>query len=328
MTTPPVEPAAGADPGGEVTGERVVRIAAGAYAATISEIGAALVSLTHGDRPLVYAAADTVPEPRFRGAVLFPWPNRIADGRYHFDGRTHQLPINETARNTALHGLAAYHSWTVVDLSPDAVSWETTIWPQPGYPFTVAVRADYALSAEAGLHIAVTVRNIGADPAPYGVSIHPYLSAGAGGVDDWTFQTSAHSVVAVDDQRLLPTATVPVDGTPFDFRAPAPLAGRLIDHALTGFDFGDAGYARATLLDGDGYGVRMTWREACPWLQVHTTDLPGQRLHRRGLAVEPMTCPPDAFNSGQGLIRLEVGERRTTRWWIAAVVVEGRGQRG
>ena len=177
----------------------------------------------------------------------------------------------------------------------------------------------YELSADAGLRIALVARNTGGDAAPYGASIHPYLTAGAGGVDDWTFQAGAHSVVTVDETRLLPTGTVRVDDSPFDFRTSAPLAGRVIDHALTGFDFDASGHACATLLDRDGRGVRMTWTQTCRWLQVHTTDLIGQRSHRRARAVEPMTGPPDAFNSGHGPIRLEVDERHTTAWWIAAV---------
>ena len=176
-------------------GERVVRVEAGPYIATVSEIGGALVSLTHHGRPLVYEAEDAVPEPRFRGAVLAPWPNRIADGRYLFDGRAEQLPVNETARGTALHGLALYHSWTLVTAARDAVVFNTTIWPQPGYPFTVTLNVSYELSAETGLRISLVARNTGDDVAPYGASTLAGLTAVCGVVYYITKEGDQHPLV-------------------------------------------------------------------------------------------------------------------------------------
>jgi aldose 1-epimerase len=297
--------------------ERVALLADGPYRASVTEVGAALVSLTCEGRPLLYERASAAPDPRFRGAILAPWPNRIRDGRYGLDGVIQQLPLTEPSRGAALHGLVVYHSWELVDHSRRTAAYETRIWPQPGYPFTLALRVEYELSAVEGLRIRLSARNVGTGIAPYGASIHPYLSAGEGTVDDWTFHTHADRVVTVDEQRLLPTGVVTVQGSPFDFRAPAALAGRVIDHALTALGLDQAGKGHAVLLGPDGRGVRMTWQEPCRWLQVHTTDLPGQPSHRRGLAVEPMTCPPDAFNSGEGVLRLEPGASSVVAWWIA-----------
>ncbi|HWU31187.1 MAG TPA: galactose mutarotase, partial [Microbacterium sp.] len=61
------------------------------------------------------------------------------------------------------------------------------------------------------------------------------------------------------------------------------------------------------------------WDAGCPWVQVHTADLPDPAASRRGLAVEPMTCPPDAFNSGTDLIVLEPGAAHTAGWSIRAL---------
>lgn len=319
MTAPDPPAPGGRSAAAPVDEERVVEIQAGPYRASVSEVGAALVTLTYEDRPLVYQQPALVPEPRFRGAVLAPWPNRIRDGRYRFDGEEHQLPLTEPHRATSLHGLVVYHAWTLAERSAISVAFETGVWPQPGYPFPLSLRVEYELSPDAGLRIRLQTHNRGSTVAPFGASIHPYLSAGEGAVDDWTFHVGADRVVAVDERRLLPTGTEPVDGTPFDFRFPSSLEGRIVDHALTGLRFDEDGCAQATLRGSEGRGVRMRWQRACGWLQVHTTDLPGQRSHRRGLAVEPMTCPPDAFNSGEGLLRLEPGDTHEASWWISAV---------
>jgi aldose 1-epimerase len=55
-------------------------------------------------------------------------------------------------------------------------------------------------------------------------------------------------------------------------------------------------------------------------VQVHTGDRPEPADHRRGLAVEPMTCPPDAFTSGVDLVHLGPGESHEASWSIAAIV--------
>lgn len=293
-------------------------LAAGTYRARISRIGAALLHLRDGPRPLVFATDAAVPTPAYRGAVLAPWPNRLADGCYTYGGAVHQLPITEIERRTALHGLVLYHPWELSDADDARAVLTTELRPRPGYPFALDLRVEYRLDEVAGLQIGLQARNVGDRSAPYGTSIHPYLCADEGRVDDWTFTVAADAVVDVDPVRLLPTVTRPVDGTPFDFRVPTPIGAREIDHALTQIAFDAAGSAEARLIAPDGRGVRMTWDRACGWLQVHTTDLPGQREHRRGLAVEPMTCAPDAFNSADGLITLAPGAVHDAAWTIGS----------
>ncbi len=293
-------------------------LTAGEYTATVSRVGGALVSLRFGERDLVLSVdSDGFPLPKFRGVALAPWPNRIADGRYRFGGEDHQLPINEVERGCALHGLLTWTTWQVESAEPDRVVLTDTVQPRPGYPFTVEVRADYHL-AEDGLAIELSATNTGSRPAPLGLSLHPYLVAGGGRVDDWVFELPADTVLDVDPDRLLPRAPKPVAGTPFDFRSGRRIGATEIDHAYAGVTFDGSG-ARASLVDQHGDGVQMTWDDRSRWVQVHTTDLPGSPLHRRGLALEPMTCPPDAFNSGTDLIALDPGGRAGWRSALAAV---------
>jgi aldose 1-epimerase len=292
-------------------------LAADQYVAAISESGARLRSLEHDGRPLVAPFSDSELPPVYRGAVLAPWPNRIGDGLYTFGGQVHQLPINEPDRMTALHGLVAWEGWTLSAVSSAEVTQHCRIWPQSGYPFMLEITIVYGLDAT-GLTISLTARNDGDRSAPYGCSIHPYLVAGPGLVDDWSLQLPADRYVDVDELRLLPTALRSVTGTTMDFRSPQILAQRRIDHALTGLAF-ESNECSAQLRHSDGLGVQMTWDDACRWVQIHTADRPEPHLNRSGLATEPMTCPPNAFQSGEGLIELEPGDAVTTRWRISAI---------
>lgn len=290
----------------------------GDSAAAIASVGAGIQSFTHRGRDLVLPYPADEVRPLYRGVVLVPWPNRVVDGRYSFAGESHQLPLTEPDRGHALHGLAVWTDFAVLDRAPDAVVLEADVVPQTGYPFRVAVRVEHRL-ADDGLTTTVTAVNTGPASAPYGTSYHPYLVAGPGRVDDWTLTLAADRVLEVDAERLAPTGLAATRGTAFDFAAPQRIGERFVDHAFTGLRRDAAGVATATLTADDGHGVRMSWDAASPWVQVHTGDRPEPAYHRRGLAVEPMTCPPDAFNSGTDLVVLAPGASHSASWTIAAV---------
>jgi aldose 1-epimerase len=288
----------------------------GDYSATVTEVGATLRSLTHAGRPLIRNFDADQLMPLHRGAVLAPWPNRVADGKYSFGGNDYQLPLTEPARHHAIHGLACFLGWEPVSASSSAVSLTTRIWPQLGYPFRLDLFADYALDQD-GLHWSLRAVNSGDRSAPYGCSIHPYLVADPDvALDQWTLSLPAENYLSVDD-RLLPTGLVPVGGTQFDFRTPVVLGTRQLDQALAGFG---AGLAGATLTAPSGRGVRLTWDASkCGWAQVFTCDRPDPETNRSGLAIEPMTCPTNAFNSGTDLIHLAPGESHQTSWHLTAI---------
>jgi aldose 1-epimerase len=208
-----------------------------------------------------------------------------------------------------------------VDESETHVTLAATIVPQDAYPWRVIVETTFALSDD-GLTQTVTARNESASPVPFGTGPHPYLVAGTGSVDAWTLELPAGEVLLVTDDRLVPTDLVPVaaDAERFDFRAPRIIGAAEIDHAYTGIARGERGRATVRLTDASGSGVRMTWDERCPWVQIHTADLPGRAPgHRAGLAVEPMTCPPDAFNSGTDLLVIAPGATASASWTIGTV---------
>lgn len=288
------------------------------YAAVVTEIGAGLRVLTHQGRELVVSYSADAVRPRYRGALLAPWPNRVADGRYSFGGASHQLDLSEPERGNALHGLVCWERFEVVSHGPTAVRLTQRMVPRTGYPFALEIEVEYALD-DRGLHCTVLARNVGSEPAPWGVGPHPYLRAGDGRVDDWTLRLPAGRVLDVSPDRLLPAGVRDVDGA-YDYRTARPIGAGELDHAFTGLEPDAGGTCTVALHGPDGRGVACSWPAATlPWVQVHTADLaPGDPAHRIGLAVEPMTCPPDAFNSGTDLVVLTPGQDHEATWTIAA----------
>ncbi|MEJ5944261.1 aldose 1-epimerase family protein [Pseudokineococcus basanitobsidens] len=299
----------------------------GSLRAVVTQVGASLRSLTDDGRDLVVPFGADEVRPVFRGAVLAPWPNRVVDGRWRADGVgsasgvEQQLALTEPARGHALHGLLAWAPFTRTGTGGDedgaTLQLAARVWPQAGYPFAVDVVVGYALS-DVGLTTTVTGTGAGDDPAPWGCAAHPYLTTGSGRVDDWTAHADAASYLEALGERMLPGQVRPVAGTHRDLRGGRPLAGVELDDALTDVRADpEDGLAHVGVVGPDGLGSEVVWDPAVlPWVQVHTADRPEPDLDRAGLAVEPMTCPPDALNSGTGLVRLARGESASATWTI------------
>ncbi|MFE5837729.1 aldose 1-epimerase family protein [Arthrobacter sp. NPDC056493] len=294
------------------------RIRAGEYTATITAQAGALRDLRYRGRDLIVPFPEGGPIPDYRGIIAAPWPNRIADGRYTFDGVEYEVPVNEPERGCALHGLAFPLDWTLESQDESSVTLSCSPQPTAGYPHALRVAVEYRL-ADDGLHSTVTAENVGRTAAPYGVCPHPYLLAGPAPLDEWILEIPAGEFLEVTPDRLLPKETRTVEGHEFDFRAPRPIGATEIDHAFTDIAFDGGGHASVLVRDPGGTGVGMTWDGTCGWLQIHTADKQPPAPNRLGLAVEPMTCPPDAFNSGVDLFRLEPGATHQASWSIFAV---------
>lgn len=294
------------------------------YEAVIATVGATLRSLTFDSRDLIASFDENEMRPVMSGALLAPWPNRTADGRYEFDGATHQLAINEHVTGSAAHGLVAWQRFEPTEVTETRVVLGTTIEAQPGYPWQVAVQVVFTLSAD-GLSQGVAATNLSDRPAPFGVGGHPYLVAGearAGAVDDWLLEVPATVVLEVGPERMLPIGLTSVathrDGA-LDFRRRRVIGSTVVNEAFTEFDRDEHGIAGVVLTDAGGRGARIDWDRRCPWAQIYTSDLsPGDR-RRNAVAVEPMTCPPDALNSKRDLLVIAPGESVSAGWTIGQV---------
>jgi aldose 1-epimerase len=293
------------------------QISFGPYTAIATARGGALRELRHEGRDLVIGFGAEGKIPDYRGVICAPWPNRLADGRYRFEGKDFQAVVNEEERGTALHGLVFGAVWELQEHTAASVRLGARIEPGEGYPGRLDLSVEYELRAD-GLRSSVRAENIGKDAAPYGVCPHPYLVAGPAPLDEWTVQIPATEFMEVSAGRLLPEGMAGVEGHAFDFRTEKVLGAVEIDHAFTGLTLNTDGLAAVRAFDPSGAGVELEWDSRWPWLQIHTADKPAGPS-RLGLAVEPMTCPPDAFNSGTDVIRLAPGESHYASWTIRAL---------
>lgn len=285
----------------------------GEQRATIVEVGGGVRAYTWGGRPVLDPYAAGAMCDGAHGTPLVPWPNRLGDGRYTFDGHAYQVPLTEPSKRNAIHGLLRWRPWRAVAHEADRVVMSARIHPMPGYPFAVDVEVDYSLDA-GGLTVRTTAVNRGDAAAPYGCGQHPYLSPGDGLIDGCRLELDASTRVTTDDERQLPTGTEPVGGTRFDLRSGRILAGDRIDHAFTDLARDGSGRARARLTGPDGHTAELWVDGAYPYLEIYTGDTLAPDRRRRGLGVEPMTCPPDAFRSGVDVVRLEPGRSHTATW--------------
>lgn len=249
-----------------------------------------------------------------RGQLLLPWPNRVRDGSYTFDNRTYQLPLTEVPNRNAIHGLTRWANWTLLEHTASTARWGYTLHHQPGYPFSLSVQTTYRLHDD-GLTVQVTATNDGDAAAPYGHGMHPYLTVGQQ-VDECTLTLPAETVLDVDE-RGLPAGSRPVTGSRYDFRDGAGIEDLVLDTPYTDLLREADGRAVATLHHaGSGRSVTLRVDRAYPWLQAFTGDTLGERA-REAVALEPMTCPPDAFNSGVDLVTLAPGQSHTGSFTIS-----------
>jgi aldose 1-epimerase len=295
-------------------GEEIVLVD-GDQRAVVDEVGGGIRSYRARGRELLDGYPAGQPSTSGRGQVLIPWPNRLEDGSYEFDGQRYQLELTEPENANAIHGLVRWEPWTVAEREPHRVVMTHALSPQPGYPFTLELRIEYALAMD-GLTVHTTATNVGESACPYGSGFHPYLTVGTETVDSVILHLPAATVVGADE-RGLPLAAAPVEGTEYDFRRPRPIGSTRLDHAFTDLVREEDGIARVALgglLPGSGLDLWVD--EAYGYLQVFSGD-PLPDVDRRSLAVEPMTCPANAFRTGEGLIRLEPGAAFTSAWGIS-----------
>ena len=292
-------------------------ISHGDQVAIVTEVGSALREYRVGGRDVLLGSPVDEPISGGRGQQLIPWPNRIRDGRYEFGGATQQLALTEPARHNASHGLARHVPWRLIEHAEHSISQEVTVFPQPGWPGILRGRVTVALDDD-GLGVEVAAVNLGTSTVPFGYGAHPYLGVGQQRVDDVRLTVPAARRLLVDD-RMLPTALESVDGTDYDLRTASPIGDRVLDTAFTDVTRDADGCWRVRLehedRDGTTRHAELWADENFGWLQVYT----GADRRDVGLAVEPMTCGPDAFNPGpthDAMIVLAPGQEFRGRWGI------------
>ena len=290
-------------------------IAAHGHRAVLVEVGGGLRHYEAGGAEIVdgYGADELCPGSA--GKVLAPWPNRIRDGNYRFGGIPRQLPLTEPTRHNAIHGLASWLRWECQESGADTVTLAVELPAQPGYPWPLRLRTRWSVGPR-GLRADHEAVNLGTEPCPFGLAAHPYLRLPGVAVDDLLLCVPARTRLLLDS-RLLPIGAAKVAGSGFDFTRPRRIGGTALDTAFGDLIREPDGRSAVVLTAPDGPAAVAVWADrAFGWWQVFTADsLPAPR-HRRSVAVEPMTCPPDAFRSGRDVVTLAPGETWRGSWGI------------
>jgi aldose 1-epimerase len=293
-----------------------IELARGDHRAVIVEVGGGLRTYRVGDWDVLDGYSETDMCSGGRGQPLMPWPNRVRDGRYTYGGESFQLGLSEPSSGTAIHGLVRWANWTVATRSTAHVRMEHVLHAQAGYPYILALAIEYTLE-DSGLTVHTEASNRGAHPCPFGAGAHPYLAAGTQTIDSCLLQVPAARRLCTDEHSV-PIGSDAVPGTDYDFRAARPIGSTQLDTGYYELARDGDRRARVTLSDpATGRTVTLWQDESYPYVMVFTGDaLPEPERRRQGLAVEPMTCAPNAFNSGDGLLTLAPGERFSGLWGI------------
>ena len=291
---------------------RQFELSSGQQRAVVVEVGGGIREYSVAGRDVLEPYALEQMCDAAHGAPLIPWPNRLAGGRYSFGGAEHQLALDEPEQGNAIHGLLRWRPWTELEHETDRVRLGARLGAMPGYPFSLEVSIVYELGEE-GLTVTTRARNIGSGECPFGAGQHPYLSAGGAPLDDCTLHLQAATRL-LTDERQIPVGREPVAGGPYDYATPRPVGELQIDDAFTDLARDGDGLTRARLECPDGAAVELWADERYPFLEVFSGDPLPEPRRRRALAVEPMSCAPNAFRSGDGLVRLAPGEEIVLRW--------------
>jgi aldose 1-epimerase len=296
--------------------ELTLQTPSGIARAVVTEVAAGLRVYSVNGIDIVETFAESMQPPMASGIVLMPWPNRIRDGRWTQNSVPRQLALTEPDKRNAIHGLLRFTPYREVSRTSDSVTLAAPVFPQSGYPFHLDTEVIYQLTAT-GLLVTHRVRNVGTEPAPVAVGAHPYLKIGDVPTADLVVRVDAATHIDVDD-RLNPTGETPVDGTHFDLRGGVLVGGLSLDDGYGGVSAG----GEHTLTAPDGRSVTLWGDENMRYVQVFTprifpiTSATTEPVRGLAIAIEPMTAPANAFNSGAGLHWVDPGEAWVVRWGI------------
>jgi aldose 1-epimerase len=279
--------------------------------AVVTELAAGLRRLTVDGVHLSESfPADSAPASA-TGIVQLPWPNRVDGGKWTLDGKPQQLDITEVKQNNAIHGLLRYTPYRPVERSESTVTLAATVFPQHGYPFLLDTSVRYEVVAD-GLAVTHSIRNLADAAAPVAVGCHPYLRVGETPVEELTIEVQAATWFETD-ARQIPTGEHPVEGTDYDLRSGRRVGGLSLDTAFGSVQAG----APHRLTAPDGRWVELWQDDSFGYVQVFTPKaFPGTRGAGPAVAIEPMTAPPNALSTGEGLRWLQPGETWTLSWGI------------
>lgn len=294
------------------TGEQIA-IAHGDQRAVITEVGATLRTYVVGGVSVVEGFAGEESPTGARGQVLYPWPNRMGDGEWTFSDRRARARIDDVEHATAIHGLVRYRPFVIDGLNQNRCVLSLLLHPTPEYPFLSEISLAYHLGSR-GLTVTTTVTNRDDVPIPFGLGFHPYLAVTTPTIEGATLEVPAKAYVATNDRGLPTGEILPLAHHELDFSRAKSLNGHELDVTFTELIRDDLGMCNVVLEDSAGHAVELSLDRTFAYVQAFTGDTLERGRRRTAVAVEPMTCPPDALRSGKDVVILEPGQHWAGSW--------------
>ncbi len=223
----------------------------------------------------------------YESSLLFPFPNRLSRGNYNFEGQNYQFPLNDFGKPNALHGLIHSEYFRSIDSGENYLKFAYIYeGDKEFYPFPYQLRIEYKLHANE-LEINVDVINTGEGNMPCGFGWHPYFDLQ---LVEKSCRLKLPEVSKIEvDENMIPIAKE----APYrDFQELNSIFDKSLD---TCFRLEKMGERSSTFLSYPELGTLEVWQDtSCPFVQVFKYD-------ERSIAIEPMTCGIDAFNTKEGL---------------------------
>lgn len=254
----------------------------------------------------------------FKGSNLFPFPNRIADGKYVYGGQQFQLPLNFPQENNAIHGLIYDEEFKLLDQEDGEIGCKLLLEYEAeeeseGYPFRYHLKISYRLLENGGFESKIKVTNLMDRSIPVGHGWHPYFRLGNNLVNELQLEFPAEDILKVDERNI------PIgESSKYNkFNKLTPIENTILDNCFKLSEENDK--AEITIMNKTGTFGYKIWQETGKYkynfLQVYTPP------NRKSIAIEPMTCAPDAFNNTNGLIILAPLESFTASWGISKLQI-------
>lgn len=284
--------------------------------AVVSARGASLRALSVDGLELIRSTRDPTPQ-LAAGTVLVPWPNRVEGASWVHRGQRLELDVTEPAAGNAIHGLLAEHDYSLLERGESWLTLSAPVVGHAGYPFELQTELRYELGPD-GITAGHRIRNSGGAPAPVALGVHPYLRVGDWPVEELRLTLPAGAILPLDE-RHFPGQRRAVQGRS-ESLGDGPRVAEIVSHAcFTELERG-GGRLNAELTAPNGRGVRLWADPDFGYVQIYVTpDFPTDAGATTAIAIEPMTAPPNALRSGEGLRWLAPGETWELGWGIQAL---------
>ncbi|MGM5469469.1 aldose 1-epimerase [Flavobacteriaceae bacterium LMO-SS05] len=269
------------------------------YAKIDLSLGGSLQELSLQNKTIISSKHSKPYTESFASAILFPFTNRVALGKYDFDNKTFQLELNELGNSNALHGLVYNKTFKVIKQETSATEAAVSITyneiqPSKGFPFKYAITFDYVLTKKE-LQLHVTVKNTDQTAFPFSLGWHPYFETND--LSNSYLYINSHKKITTNDKMI------PDGEKAMDWDKPLKIGDKTFDdcYILS---------SNIAELKTPEYHLNFSFSSKNSYLQLFTPD------HRKSIAIEPQTAPGNSFNSKVGLQVLKPEETYSLKWKI------------